>query len=191
MPKVLNDSYEEMVKKAQKVFWLKGFKGVSVKELADHLSVSQTVIYNKYSKDSLFLDSLDYYTSNYSDPFLKRLRETTEGLDSLRNFFYQLIDALEDRTFPRSCLMVNTIVELRNENNAVVDRYESYLDALKQSYVIVLHKAFDLGQIKNKQKIDSYAEFLLGIIFSLSVLFKLRPKAELQQFVDEQFSFIV
>ena len=86
MPKVLNDSYEQLVEKAQKIFWLKGFKGVSVKELAEYLNVSQTVLYNKYSKDALFLDSLDYYTSNYSDPFLKRLKETTDGLGSLRDF---------------------------------------------------------------------------------------------------------
>lgn len=190
MPKVLNTTYEELVEKAQEIFWLKGFKGVSVKELSEYLSVSQTILYNKYSKDALFLDSLDYYTSNYSDPFLKRLRETTDGLGSLRDFFYLLINALEDKTFPRSCLMVNTVVELRNENEAVVNRYESYMAALKQSYLVVLQKAVDLGQIKYPEKLDNYAEFLLGIIFSLSILYKLRPKKELQQFIDEQLSFI-
>lgn len=190
MPRSLNDTYEELVEKAQEIFWLRGFKGVSVKELSEYLSVSQTVIYNKYSKDDLFLDSLDYYTSNYSDPFLKRLRETTEGLGSLRDFFYQLINALEDRTFPRSCLMVNTVVEMRNENDAVVQRYESYLGALKSSYRVVLEKAVDLGQIKYPGRLDAYADFLLGIIFSLSILFKLRSREELHQFVDEQLSFI-
>lgn len=190
MSRVLKESYEELVEKAQRVFWLKGFKGISVKELSEYLSVSQTVLYNKYSKDTLFLDSLNYYTSNYSDPFLKRLRETTDGLGSLRDFFYQLINALEDKTFPRSCLMVNTVVELRNENDDVVSKYESYLDALKKSYRVVLQKAIDLGQIKHPDKLDSYTDFLLGIIFSLSILYKLRSKAELQEFVDEQLSFI-
>ena len=190
MPKLLKDSYEELVEKAQEIFWLKGFKGVSVKELSEYLSVSQTILYNKYSKDDLFLDSLDYYTSNYSDPFLKHLRETTEGIGSLRDFFYQLINALEDKTFPRSCLMVNTVVELRNENDAVVSRYESYLAALKSSYMVVLEKAVELGQIKYPERLNSYADFLLGIIFSLSILFKIRSKKELHQFIDEQLSFI-
>jgi len=190
MPRVLDKSYEELVEKAQEIFWLKGFKGVSVKELSEYLSVSQTIIYNKYSKDDLFLDSLDYYTSTYSDPFLKGLRETTDGLASLKGFFYQLVNALEDKTFPRSCLMVNTVVELRNENAAVVHRYDSYMEALKMSYTVVLEKAIDLGQIKHPERIESYADFLLGIIFSLSILFKLRKKEELYQFIDEQISFI-
>ena len=87
MPRVLNNRYDELVEKAQEIFWLKGFKGISVKDLSTELGVSQNILYNKYSKDMLFLDSLNYYTSNYSDPFLKQLRQTTEGLDSLRKFF--------------------------------------------------------------------------------------------------------
>lgn len=191
MPRVLNDTYEELVEKAQEIFWLKGFKGVSVKGLSEHLGVSQSVIYNKFSKDLLFLDSLNYYTSNYSDPFLKQLRETTDGLDSLREFFYALIDALLEKTFPKSCLMVNTVVELRNENKDVVKKYDDYLRVLKDSYKVVLEKAYALGQIKERQKIDDYAEYLMGIIFSMSILYKIKPLNELRQYIDEELSFIV
>ena len=190
MPRVLNNTYEELVEKAQELFWLKGFKGVSVKNLSEFLEVSPSIIYNKFTRDELFLDSLDYYTSNYSDPFLKQLRETTEGLDSLRDFFYKLIDALLDRTFPKSCLMVNTIVELRNENEDVVKRYDDYLRVLKDSYKVVLEKAYKLGQISDRNKIDQYAEFLLGIIFSMSILYKVRSKEALQRYIDEELSFI-
>lgn len=190
MARVLNESYEDLVKKAQEVFWLKGFNGVSVKELSGHLGVSQTVLYNKYTKDRLFLDSLDYYTSNYSDPFLSRLRETTNGMEALRAFFYELINALEDQTFPRSCLMVNTVVELRNENDDVVKKYDRYLSVLKKSYRLVLEKAVDLGQIEHEELLDSYEEFLMGIIFSVSILYKLRTKEEMYGFIDEQLSFI-
>jgi len=191
MPRVLNNTYEELVEKAQEIFWVNGFKGVSIKGLSEHLGVSQSVIYNKFSKDLLFLDSLNYYTSNYSDPFLSQLRETTEGLDSLKDFFYALIDALLDKTFPKSCLMVNTIVELRNENEDVVKKYDNYLRVLKDSYKVVLEKAHKLGQIKERQKIDDYAEFLLGVIFSLSILYKIKPIEELRQYIDEELSFLV
>jgi AcrR family transcriptional regulator len=191
MPRILNNTYEELVEKAQEIFWVNGFKGVSIKGLSEHLGVSQSVIYNKFSKDLLFLDSLNYYTSNYSDPFLSQLRETTEGLDSLKDFFYALIDALLDKTFPKSCLMVNTIVELRNENEDVVKKYDNYLRVLKDSYKVVLEKAHKLGQIKERQKIDDYAEFLLGVIFSLSILYKIKPIEELRQYIDEELSFLV
>jgi AcrR family transcriptional regulator len=190
MPKTLNSSYDQLVEKAQEIFWLKGFKGISVKDLSSELDISQNVLYNKYSKDMLFLDSLNYYTNNYSDPFLKQLRQTTEGLDSLKEFFYTLIDALLNKTFPRSCLMVNTVVELRNENTDVVLKYDDYLNTLKDSYIVVLEKAFKLGQFKNKTKINEYADFLLGIIFSMSILYKIHTREELRNYIDEQLTFI-
>ena len=191
MARVLSSSYDELVEKAKDIFWLKGFKGISIKELSSELDVSQSILYNKYSKDMLFLDSLDYYTTNCSDPFLKQLRQTTEGLESLKHFFYKLIEALLDKTFPRSCLMVNTVVELRNENKDVVKRYDEYLTALRDSYLVVLEKAYQLGQFKNKDKIDEYADFLVGVIFSMSVLYKIRPIEELHTYIDEQVALIV
>jgi AcrR family transcriptional regulator len=191
MARVLSQSYPQLVEKAQEIFWLHGYKGISSKELAEHIGVSTSTIYNKYSKEMLFMDSIDYYTSNYSDPFLQQLRETTEGLYSLKEFFYTLIEALRNKTFPKSCLMVNTVLEMRNENQEIVDRYDKYFDQLKSSYIIVLQKAYALDQIKDEQDIDKYAEFLLGMIFSLSILYKIKSKKELQLYIDEQIQFIV
>lgn len=190
MPQVLNQSYDQLVEKAQALFWTQGYKGVNTKELATYLDVSTSVIYNKFTKDMLFMDSLGYYTTNYSDPFLKQLRETTEGLDSLKDFFYALIDALLDKTFPKSCLMVNTVVEMRNANQEITDVYQRYFDTLTNSYKVVLDKAIGLGQIKYSEKKDEYAEFLLGVIFSISILYKIQPKEQLREFIDEQLSFI-
>jgi TetR/AcrR family transcriptional repressor of nem operon len=190
MPQVLSQSYNQLVEKAQELFWTRGYKGVKAKELASCLDVSTSVIYNKFTKDMLFMDSLGYYTANYSDPFLKQLRETTEGLDSLRYFFYALIDALLDKTFPKSCLMVNTVVEMRNANQEITEVYQRYFETLTNSYKVVLDKAIGLGQIKHPEKKDEYAEFLLGVIFSMSILYKIQPKEQLREFIDEQLSFI-
>jgi len=191
MPQALNQTYDELVFKAQSLFWEQGYKGVNAKELADHLDVSVSTIYNKYTKDMLFIDSIEYYMNTYSDPFLSQLRASEKGLISLKKFFYALIDALLDKTFPRSCLMVNTVVEMRNENEDVIKLYKRYFDALVNSYKVVLEKAIDLKQIKHPEKKDEYAQFLLGVIFSLSILYKISDKRSLQNFIDERLSFIV
>ena len=190
MPKILDKSYEELLQKAQRLFWEKGYKGVTAKKLADYLDVSLSTIYNKYSKEMLFIDSLEYYNNSCSDPFLRQLRENTNGMESLRDFFYALIDALMSKTFPRSCLMVNTVVELRNENATVNKMYEQYFSNLVDSYKIVLGKAISVGEIKYPERKDEYAKFLLGMIFEMSILYKLHDKETLQQFVNEQLSLI-
>jgi TetR/AcrR family transcriptional repressor of nem operon len=190
MPQVLNSSYEDLVKKAQNLFWLKGFKGANVDELAEHLDVSTSTIYNKYSKEMLFIASLTYYSREQADPFFKQLQKSSEGMDSLRKFFYKLIDSLLNKTFPKSCFMVNTVVELRNENPEVVHLYDNYFNNLETSYLAVLDSAIALGQIQFPERKSEYAKFLLGMVFSLSILYKINEHEELYKFVDEQLLFI-
>jgi len=190
MARTLNKTYPEFVKKAQHLFWIKGYKTVTAEDLAEHLNVSLSVIYNKYTKDMLFMDALDSYVISLSDPIMAEIRNSKEGLESLRNFFYMLIDALLDKTFPRSCLMVNTVVELRNEQNRVSDIYDRYFGNMRASYLAVLNHAIEMDQIKNPQKIEAYADFLVGLIFGLSILYKIKSKTQLQLYIDEQLALI-
>lgn len=190
MPKVLEQSYDELVQKAQTLFWTQGYKGTTVKDLAEHLNVSTSTIYNKYSKEMLFMDSINYYTSTCSDPFLSQLRESTNGMESLKGFFYELVQALETKTFPRSCLMVNTVVEMRNENQEIVDLYETYFENLTESYKVILNKAIASGEIKHPEKRDEYADFLLGVIFGITMIFKISGPRACEQYIAEQIALI-
>lgn len=190
MPRQLNDSYEDLVKKAQLLFWVKGFKPVRNDELAEHLGVSVSTIYNKYSKDMLYLDALEDYVYNWSDPVLTKLRESKNGLQSLKDFFYGLIDALLDGTFPKSCLIVNTVVEMQKDNERLIELYELYFNNMVRSYRIVLDDAIEKGEIKYPERKGEYAEFLIGVIFSLSIFYKIKNINELKEYIDFQLSCI-
>lgn len=190
MPRQLNDSYEDLVKKAQLLFWVKGFKPVRNDELAEHLGVSVSTIYNKYSKDMLYLDALEDYVYNWSDPVLTKLRESKNGLQSLKDFFYGLIDALLDGTFPKSCLIVNTVVEMQKDNERLIELYELYFNNMVRSYRIVLDDAIEKGEIKYPDRKEEYAEFLIGVIFSLSIFYKVKNINELKEYIDFQLSCI-
>lgn len=190
MSRTLNQSYPELVKKAQYLFWMKGFKAVSNDDLAKHLDVSKSTIYNKYTKDMLFMDALNDYVVQLSDPVLAEVRNSNKGLETFTDFFYMLIDGLLDKTFPKSCLMVNTVVELRNEQNQVTEVYERYFGNMKASYKAALERAIANNELKYPEKIDEYTEFLLGIIFGLAILYKTKTREELRTHIDEQLSFI-
>jgi TetR/AcrR family transcriptional regulator, transcriptional repressor for nem operon len=190
MAHTLSKSYEDLVKDAQHIFWTKGFKSISAQELADHLGVSPSIIYNKYTKDMLFLDALEMYITYCSDPVLTMIKEEDQGIESFRSFFYKLIDALLTRSFPKSCLIVNTVVEMRNEHERVSNFYDKYFVNMVDAYLVVLNRAYELGEIKRKDKIGDYADFLVGVIFSMSIFYKIKSKEELQQYIDDQLSLI-
>lgn len=190
MPRTLNQSYPELVKKAQYLFWMKGFKAVSNDDLAKHLNVSKSTIYNKYTKDMLFMDALNDYVVKLSDPVLAEVRNSNKGMETFTDFFYMLIDGLLNKTFPKSCLMVNTVVELRNEQKQVTEVYERYFGNMKASYKAALERAIAKNELKYPEKIDEYTEFLLGIIFGLAILYKTKTRDELRTHIGEQLSFI-
>lgn len=190
MPRTLNYSYEELVQKAQHLFWVEGYKTVTPENLSEHLGVSVSTIRNKFTKEMLFIDSLQEYINNLSDPVIDKIRFSTKGMEAFRDFFYMLIDALFDKTFPRSCYMANTVVEIRNENKAISKLYERYFGNMRDAYETVLKRAITMGEIKYPQRIQEYTEFMMGVIFGISIMYKIKTREEMKVYIDEQLSLI-
>lgn len=192
MARALNQSYEEMVVKARQLFWTEGFQNITVDDLATHLEVSPTVLYNKYNKELLFIDALDSYISSLSNPILSQIENSEEGIETFRSFFYGLIDALLTKTFPRSCLMVNTVVELHNQQDRLnlKDVYSRYFGNMRKTYLVILERAVALKEIKHSEKVGVYADFLVGIIFGISVLYRVKTKEQLHKYIDGQLALI-
>ena len=191
MPRTLNSTYPELVNKAQKLFWVKGYKSVSSDELAEHLNVSKSTIYNKYTRDMLFMDSLEGYITNLSDPILAEVRNSNKGKIAFKEFFYMIIDGLLEKSFPKSCFMVNTVVELRNEKEQITQLYERYFGNMRNTHRAVIKRAIELGEIKHPEKLEEYTECMLSVLFSLSILYKVKNRDDLRTYVDEQIALLV
>ena len=190
MPRKLNYTYNELVKKARNIFWIHGYKSISPEELACQLDVSVSTIRNKFTKEMLFMDSLKSYMSDLSDPFLDQLRASDKGIEDLRSFFYMVADSLIDKQFPRSCYMMNTVMEMRTEEQKVADVYNRYITNMQDAYQSVIKRAIEQGELKHKNKLEEYAEHVSGLIFSLSVLYKIKSREELKQIIDGQLSLM-
>lgn len=190
MPRQIQQPYPDLVKKAQKLFWTQGFKSVTPEELAKEMGVSKSSIYNKFTKEMLFIDALEDYMSSMSDPILSKIRNSEKGLESFVDFFDIVIVGLLDYQFPKSCLMVNTVVEMRHENELVVDMYDKYYSLIKMSYNTILNRSFRLGELKQTERKAEYLDFLMGVLFALSILYKVKTKEELQLYVKNQLAML-
>lgn len=192
MARLLKQSHEEIVLKARHLFWTEGYQSISALDLASHLEVSPNIIYNKFTKDALLIDSLDSYIDCIANPILNQIENSEEGIETFRGFYYGLIDALLTKTFPRSCLMVNTVVELHNyeDKKSLANVYARYFGNIKVSFLKILNTAVDLKEVKSVDKLDVYADFLVGMIFGISVLYKIKSKEQLQKYIDGQLALI-
>lgn len=193
MARLPNITFNDLVIKARPFFWLKGYHGVSNEELAEHLEISPSVLYKKYDKDIIFIGALESYIDTFNNPFLLGLRDTKEGIETFRKAFYGLANVFMDKTFPRSCMLVNSIVEMHDSSTKekVVELYQQFRDSMKESFTIVLEKAFQLGEIRDASKIEQYAIFLSSTTFELTILYKCKSKEELRLFIDQQLALLV
>lgn len=193
MTKLPDDSYSDIVTKARNLFWTRGYKDIKVNDLTECLEISPSLFYKKYSKDMLLIDSLESYVSDISNPILFQIQDSEHGIETFREFFYGLVDALITKTFPRSCLMVNTVVEMHNqqEKMELTDVYNRYFGNMKKTYITILKRSAEMGEIKRADKIEQYATFLVGIIFGMSILYKVKSRAELRLHIDQQLLLIV
>jgi AcrR family transcriptional regulator len=193
MARLPNIAFEDIVVKARPFFWLKGFHGVTTEALAQHLEISPSVLYKKYDKDMIFIGALESYIDTFTNPFLLGLKDTEEGIETFRKAFYGLVNVFVERDFPRSCMLVNSIVEIHDGSNKqkVIQLYKQFMDSTKESFTIVLEKAYELGEIRDASKIEEYAIFLSTTTFELTILYKCKSKVELRLYIDHQLALLV
>jgi len=120
-------------------------------------------------------------------------KDTEEGIETFRKAFYDLANAFVDKAFSRSCMLVNSNVEMHDNSNKqkVTKLYMQFMDSMKESFTIVLEKAYELGEIRDVTKIEQYAIFLSSTTFELTILYKCKSKEELHLYIDQQLALLV
>jgi len=83
---------EETLNKAMQVFWQKGYKATSMKDLIDEMGIQPGSIYNSFGdKHSLFLEAIKYYGDVVTSNALKSLEKEGSPLENLHKFFVEII----------------------------------------------------------------------------------------------------
>ena len=190
MPRQLNLSDSELIDRAMQVFWVSGYRATTPQTLANELNVSVSTVYNKYGKEELFRQSLESYTKGGPDHCIGFMRSSDKGLEAIREIQYLMIDSLTEGSQPHKCLVVNTVIEMRDTLPDIKEIYHDYFKGFREAYKVALERAHTLGEIKNRERIPEYVELIVGILFALNVLSKLHDNAHMRRYVDQQLALI-
>ena len=102
-------SYErtEVLDRAMRLFWAKGYEGTHLSELVDATGLNRFSLYNEFGgKEGLYRASLEHYIESLGGLFALLQREPL-GLANIRAFHRaQLVDEYQD-----GCFALNTIRE--------------------------------------------------------------------------------
>lgn len=178
---------EEVLEKAMQAFWDQGYGATSLAHLVEVTDLHPGSLYAAFdSKEGLFLAALDHYGQRSAERMERALAEADSPLEGIRSYFRQLAEDAANPRAKRSCLLVNSVLELGRHNKTVQQRVTRHLDTLEALFRGALEDAQAKGELSAEKDPAALAAFLMSNIWGLRVLGGTAPAPERTQAVVRQ-----
>jgi len=164
--------HQEILKKAQDLFWIKGYTDTSIQDLVEHLGLGRGSLYNTFgSKHDLFLEVLEFYNTNRID-YLTELLGGNNLKRSFKTFLHTFVDGIVSDDENKGCLFVNTKTQPISKDRGVTDIIAKGDEARIKMFEVRIKRAIQEEGIQLKQNPESLALFFSNTIQGLRILSK-------------------
>ncbi|MGD8175891.1 TetR/AcrR family transcriptional regulator [Marinimicrobium sp. ARAG 43.8] len=163
MPRVAKYNRNEALAKAVSLFWANGYHGTSLKQLEQALDMRPGSLYAAFgNKQSLFLEALNAYADELVSQLEGCLADEPSSLSALKAFIRQLILCNADSMEPpaRACMIVKTLLEVRDEDEPLGSRVNELLADVEELFEDLLRRAQREGELRADVQCDRLARLL-------------------------------
>jgi len=184
--------YQQVLNEAMQLFWLKGYANTSIKDLTEATSLQPGSLYGAFkNKQGLFIEALDCYFDNVYAEVSRILLSDEDGLKRIRHFFEYVISQMENDEVTRSCLMVNTLLELPANDEIISHRIKIMFGKIEALFNQALTDAQKKGTLVTGAVPESMAKMLISSLMGLQAYNKMQPGQDaLKQIVNNQLSIL-
>jgi TetR/AcrR family transcriptional repressor of nem operon len=178
---------EAVLDKAMQAFWDHGYCATSMTDLVEATGLKPGSLYGAFqSKQGLFLAALDHYGERGARRIEQALAEAGTPLQGIRDFFRRLARDIADPQARRSCLLVNTVLELARQDETVQQRVNLHLGTMEGLFRQALESARASSELAPDKDPAALAAFLMTGIWGLRVLAGTDPAPERVEVVVDQ-----
>lgn len=176
---------EETLTKAMEVFWQKGYKATSIKDITAHTGLKPGSIYNTFGdKHSLFIEAIEHYGEVITSNTLKTLSAGGSASENIKKFFTDLVSRPMDKQC-KGCLIINTVVELANHDDESAKVVKNIISKIERAFYNSLKKAQELGEISSEINIEALASYYASSTHGLLVTGKAAAtRKQMENIVD-------
>jgi AcrR family transcriptional regulator len=160
---------EEVLDRAMKLFWRKGYEGAHLQELVEITGLNRFSLYKEFGgKEGLFLEALDRYLSQVMNLMGLLFREP-QGLENIQDYF----KAAPDYPFYHGCFAVNTLVQNPVVPEEARRKVFDFINAGEKVFLSNLKAARKKGELPPGMEPRSLARHLItfdiGLVVSLQL----------------------
>ncbi|MBK5209014.1 MAG: TetR/AcrR family transcriptional regulator [Flavobacteriaceae bacterium] len=178
---------EEVIEKAMRLFWRNGYENTSVRMLEKEMGINQFSIYSSFgSKHGVFLESLKSYKSKTKEMF-EKLRNSNNGVEDIKEFFYNSIKVSGFRGSQKGCFVTNTYNEFaESEDELIKEQIAGFMNNLKEIFMEKLR--FDTT--KDEETIQKQANYFVLAKHGLAAASRVNTEQEIADYIEMTFKNI-
>lgn len=162
---------EKVLEKAMHAFWECGYGGTGVSQLSKVTRLKPGSLYGAFeSKEALFLEALEAYGKASVKQVRSTLSAGASPLGAIREHFMNLASEASGPYSKRSCLLVNTVLELARKDSKVQEHVNRQFEAIEAVLRETLVRAKKAGELAADADPEALAAYLITSIWGLRVL---------------------
>ncbi|MDX2438938.1 MAG: TetR/AcrR family transcriptional regulator [Desulfobacterales bacterium] len=169
---------DKALEDAMTLFWAQGYTATSVQQLLDVMSISRSSMYSEFgNKRDLFVEVLSLYFS-LTNELIDAISRANDPAEAIRKFYEIGFVQQSDTLLYRGCLLVNTILELRDVDNELSLIAAQYFDEVEKALVNCFQKCASSGTLHPRHDPEILASFFVTVIKGMRVVARQIPSED-------------
>ncbi|MDW9378904.1 TetR/AcrR family transcriptional regulator [Chryseobacterium sp. JV558] len=172
-PNIYQD--KELILKAQKIFWEKGFTATSLNDLSTSTGAGAGSLYNSFKggKKELFKKSLEQRREDFEN-FKNTLNKSEDPIGLIKNFFLNIANA-KYNDHMKGCIVANTLVEMTFVDENLKDEAVEILKETEKLYTSVIQEQQNKGTLKSTIPAEVLGKYLISFWCGINSLRRMYP----------------
>ena len=153
---------ETAVRKAMDVFWEKGYKGTSLRDLTEAMKINSSSLYNTIGdKQVLFVRCVKMYTDLRKKDLDERMKSGKSPLTTLVNFINDSVKVIiED---DNGCMAVKAAFEMDSTDKQLKDILQADSQSTYKFLTRLIKKAIEQGEMSADEDPELLADYFLSM----------------------------
>lgn len=187
MPRVKEYNREEVLDKATRLFWEKGFASSSMNDIVKTTGLNKHSMYKEFgSKEGLYQACIENFVSETNKDAVEIISRKPLGFSNIVDFFQNRLDHATTGKWC-GCMVMNSIIEQEALSDDINKQVRRHLKSQEKLFRKCLAAARDNGEISANKDLDVSARYLLCFLEGLNVMGRKTSynKKELQLLINE------
>ncbi|MFI5162945.1 MAG: TetR/AcrR family transcriptional regulator [Sphingobacteriales bacterium] len=164
---------DEVLAKAVRIFWNKGYNGTSMQDLVDGLGISRSSLYDTYGdKHTLFVKALESYKESATSHIYDIVANVTPVKEAIRQLLeLTTVDMIGDCD-NKGCFLTNATIEVASHDKQVSSIICENDQQIENAFYKAIEKGQASGEIAANHSARALARFIINNVKGMRVLAK-------------------